>query len=49
MPSLSRDGKFPPDALAATARSMVDLDMLKTEPDMMNFLTTALPAVIALS
>jgi len=40
MPSLSRDGKFPPDALAATARSMVDLDMLKTEPDMMKFLTT---------
>ena len=40
MPSLSRDGAFPPDALAATARSMVDLDMLKTEPDMMKFLTT---------
>ncbi|HKT19020.1 MAG TPA: ABC transporter substrate-binding protein [Stellaceae bacterium] len=40
MPSLSRDGKFPPDALAATARSMVDLGMLKTEPDMMKFLTT---------
>jgi len=40
MPSLSRDGAFPPDALAATARSMVDLDMLKTEPDILNFLTT---------
>jgi ABC-type nitrate/sulfonate/bicarbonate transport system substrate-binding protein len=40
MPSLSRDGTFPPGALAATARSMVDLDMLKTEPDMMKFLTT---------
>lgn len=40
MPSLSRDGKFPPDALAATARSMVELDMLKTEPDMTKFLTT---------
>lgn len=40
MPSLSRDGKFPADALAATARSMVDLDMLKTEPDMSKFLTT---------
>jgi len=40
MPSLSRDGKFPPDAVAATARSMVDLGMLKTEPDMAKFLTT---------
>jgi NitT/TauT family transport system substrate-binding protein len=40
MPSLSRDGTFPPDALAATARSMVDLHMLTTEPDMMKFLTT---------
>jgi len=40
MPAMSRDGKFPPDALAATARSMVDLQMLKTEPDMMKFLTT---------
>ena len=40
MPSLSRDGKFPPAALAATARSMVDLKMLPTEPDMTKFLTT---------
>lgn len=40
MPSLSRDGTFPPDALTATARSMVDLQMLPTEPDMMKFLTT---------
>jgi ABC-type nitrate/sulfonate/bicarbonate transport system substrate-binding protein len=40
MPSLSRDGKFPPDALAATARSMVDLKMLSTEPDMTKFFTT---------
>jgi ABC-type nitrate/sulfonate/bicarbonate transport system substrate-binding protein len=40
MPSLSRDGTFPPDALAATARSMVDLRMLPTEPDMTKFLTT---------
>lgn len=40
MPSLSRDGKFPPDAVAATARSMVDLHMLPTEPDMAKFLTT---------
>jgi NitT/TauT family transport system substrate-binding protein len=40
MPSLSRDGSFPPDALAVTARSMVDLKMLPTEPDMMKFLTT---------
>ena len=40
MPAMSRDGKFPADALAATARSMVDLQMLKTEPDMMKFLTT---------
>ncbi len=39
MPSLSRDGKFPPDAVAATARSMVDLHMLPTEPDMSKFLT----------
>jgi NitT/TauT family transport system substrate-binding protein len=40
MPAMSRDGKFPRDALAATARSMVDLHMLNTEPDMMKFLTT---------
>lgn len=40
MPSLSRDGKFPPDALAATAQSMVDLNMLPTKPDMTQFLTT---------
>jgi NitT/TauT family transport system substrate-binding protein len=40
MPSLSRDGTFPPAALAATARSMVDLHMLPTEPDMTKFLTT---------
>jgi ABC-type nitrate/sulfonate/bicarbonate transport system substrate-binding protein len=40
MPSMSRDGKFPPDAVAATARSLVDLQMLKTEPDMSKFLTT---------
>jgi ABC-type nitrate/sulfonate/bicarbonate transport system substrate-binding protein len=40
MPSLSRDGTFPPDALAAAARSMVDLKMLPTEPDMMKFMTT---------
>lgn len=40
MPSMSRDGSFPPAALAATARSMVDLHMLATEPDMMKFLTT---------
>ncbi|MGH7091028.1 MAG: ABC transporter substrate-binding protein [Stellaceae bacterium] len=40
MPSMSRDGKFPPDAVAATARSLVDLHLLKTEPDMAKFLTT---------
>lgn len=40
MPSLSRDGRFPPDALAATARSLVDLQLLPTEPDMTKFLTT---------
>lgn len=40
MPAMSRDGKFPPDAVAATARSMVALHMLKTEPDMSKFLTT---------
>jgi len=40
MPSMSRDGKFPPDAVSATARSLVDLHMLKTEPDMAKFLTT---------
>lgn len=40
MPSLSRDGTFPPAALAATAQSMVDLHMLPTEPDMMKFFTT---------
>ena len=40
MPSLSRDGSFPSEALAATARSMVELDMLKTEPEMTQFLTT---------
>lgn len=40
MPAMSRDGRFPPDAVAATARSMVELHMLKTEPDMAKFLTT---------
>ncbi len=40
MPSMSRDGTFPPDATAATARSLVDLHMLKTSPDMTKFLTT---------
>jgi len=40
MPAMSRDGTFPPDAVAATARSMVDLHMLETEPDMAKFLTT---------
>jgi NitT/TauT family transport system substrate-binding protein len=40
MPSMSRDGTFSPAALAATARSLVDLHMLKTEPDMTKFLTT---------
>lgn len=40
MPSLSRDGTFPPAALAATAQSMVDLHMLPAKPDMMKFFTT---------
>jgi len=40
MPSLSRDGSFPPDAVAATARSMVDLHLVESAPDMMKFLTT---------
>lgn len=40
MSSMSRDGTFPAEALAATAQSMVDLQMLPTEPDMTKFLTT---------
>lgn len=40
MPAMSRDGTFPPAAVAATAQSLVDLHMVKTKPDMAKFLTT---------
>ncbi len=40
MPSLSRDGTFPPEAVAAVKNSFVDLGILQTEPDMTQYLTT---------
>jgi ABC-type nitrate/sulfonate/bicarbonate transport system substrate-binding protein len=40
MPSLSRDGQFPPDAVAPVRQSFVDLHILDTAPDMSKYLTT---------
>jgi NitT/TauT family transport system substrate-binding protein len=41
MPSLSRDGTFPPEAVAPVKNSFVELGILPTEPDMTQYLTTA--------
>jgi len=40
MPSLSRDGAFPPEAVAAVRRSFIELHILPKEPDMSKYLTT---------
>lgn len=40
MPSMSRDGTFPPAALAPVAQSFIDLGLLTEKPDMMKYLTT---------
>lgn len=40
MPAFSQDGRFPPAALDALARSFVDLSLLPETPDMRNFYTT---------
>jgi len=46
MPSLSRDGTFPPDAVEAVSRSFVELKLLPSEPDMSKYLTPRfLPSV----
>lgn len=46
MPSLSLDGTFPPDAIANTARSFVELKLLPNEPEITKYLTTKfLPSV----
>jgi NitT/TauT family transport system substrate-binding protein len=39
MPSQSRDGTFPPEAVATVARSFVELHILPVEPDMARYLT----------
>lgn len=39
MPSLSRNGKFPADAVAKVQQSFVELQILDTEPDMAKYLT----------
>jgi NitT/TauT family transport system substrate-binding protein len=39
MPSMSRDGRFPPSAVAAVEESFVDLNILPAKPDMTNYLT----------
>ena len=41
MPSLSRDGQFPPSAVAKVQESFVELEILDREPDMAKYLTTA--------
>lgn len=41
MPSLSRDGRFPPAAVATVQHSFLELHILPTAPDMANYLTTA--------
>lgn len=40
MPSLSRDGRFPPEAVAKVAQSFVELKILPKAPDMSKYLTT---------
>jgi len=39
MPSMSADGKFPPEGLAALRRSFVDLEILPSEPDVAKYVT----------
>lgn len=39
MPSLSRDGRFLPAAVAKVPQSFVDLQILEKEPDMAKYLT----------
>jgi ABC-type nitrate/sulfonate/bicarbonate transport system substrate-binding protein len=39
MPSFSKDGTFPPDAVAPVRASFVDLGILPTEPDMSKYMT----------
>jgi hypothetical protein len=41
MPSFSRDGLFPPSAVAKVQESFVELEILDHEPDMSKYLTTA--------
>jgi ABC-type nitrate/sulfonate/bicarbonate transport system substrate-binding protein len=40
MPSMSRDGKFPADALAPVEQSFTELGLLTEKPDMTKYLTT---------
>lgn len=40
MPSMSRDGTFPADAVAAVEQSFTDLGLLPEKPDAMKYLTT---------
>jgi NitT/TauT family transport system substrate-binding protein len=40
MPSFSRDGQFPPSAVAKVQESFVELEILEKEPDMSRYLTT---------
>ena len=42
MPSFSKDGTFPPDAVAPVKASFVDLGILATEPDMSQYMTERL-------
>ncbi|MGH7035513.1 MAG: ABC transporter substrate-binding protein [Stellaceae bacterium] len=39
MPSLSRDGRFPPAAVATVRHSFIELHILDSEPDMSKYLT----------
>ena len=41
MPMFSDDGKFDPKALTLLSRSLVELDILKTETDMTKLFTEA--------
>ena len=40
MPSMSRDGTFPPSAVAPVQQSFIDLGLLPEKPDMAKYLTT---------
>ncbi|HXE30095.1 MAG TPA: ABC transporter substrate-binding protein [Stellaceae bacterium] len=40
MPSMSRDGTFPPEAVATVEQSFSDLGLLTEKPDMTKYLTT---------